>query len=283
MKPLDPRLVRTTRAVRVHLAVTVACGVALTGLILLQAWLVARAVARGSRCSTPTGRWTDVGGVVALVGVVALARAALAYGAETAALRSAAAVKSQLRRRLVAHVTGPGADPATLDPGELATLTTRGLDALDDYVARYLPQLVLAVLVPIAVLVVVLDADWLSALIIALTLPLIPVFMALVGWQAQDHTRKQWRLLNRLGGHFLDAVEGLPTLAIFRRARAEAALVRRTSEAHREATDAARCASRSSPRWCSSCSRRCRWRWSPSRSGSGCSTGSSTWRPRCWC
>ncbi len=145
-------------------------------------------------------------------------------------------MKSQLRRRLVAHVTGAGADPATLDPGELATLTTRGLDALDDYVARYLPQLVLAVLVPIAVLVVVLDADWLSALIIALTLPLIPVFMALVGWQAQDHTRKQWRLLNRLGGHFLDAVEGLPTLAIFRRARAEAALVRRTSEAHREAT-----------------------------------------------
>ena len=235
MKPLDPRLVRTTRAVRVHLAVTVACGVALTGLILLQAWLVARAVARAPVLDAG-GSWTDVGGVVALVGVVALARAALAYGAETAALRSAAAVKSQLRRRLVAHVTGPGADPATLDPGELATLTTRGLDALDDYVARYLPQLVLAVLVPIAVLVVVLDADWLSALIIALTLPLIPVFMALVGWQAQDHTRKQWRLLNRLGGHFLDAVEGLPTLAIFRRARAEAALVRRTSEAHREAT-----------------------------------------------
>ncbi|MBL8927803.1 MAG: thiol reductant ABC exporter subunit CydD [Pseudonocardia sp.] len=235
MKPLDPRLVRTTRAVRVHLVVTVACGGALTGLILVQAWLVARAVARAPVLDAG-GTWTDVGGVVALVGVVALARAALAYGAETAALRSAAAVKSQLRRRLVAHVTGPGADPATLDPGELATLTTRGLDALDDYVARYLPQLVLAVLVPIAVLVVVLDADWLSALIIAVTLPLIPVFMALVGWQAQDHTRTQWRLLNRLGGHFLDAVEGLPTLAIFRRARAEAALVRRTSEAHRAAT-----------------------------------------------
>jgi ATP-binding cassette subfamily C protein CydD len=235
VKPLDPRLVRTTRAVRVHLAVTVACGVALTGLILLQAWLVARAIAQAPLLDGG-GTWVDVGGVVALVGVVAVARAALAYGAETAALRSAAAVKSQLRRRLVAHVTGPGADPASLNPGELATLTTRGLDALDDYVARYLPQLVLAVLVPVAVLVVVLDADWLSALIIALTLPLIPVFMALVGWQAQDYTRKQWRLLHRLGGHFLDAVEGLPTLAIFRRAKAEVALIRRVSEAHREAT-----------------------------------------------
>ena len=235
MKPLDPRLVRTTRAVRVHLAVTVACGVAVTGLILLQAWLVARAIANAPLLDGD-GTWVDVGGAVALVGVVALVRAGLAYGAETAALRSAAAVKSQLRRRLVAHVTGPGADPATLDPGELATLATRGLDALDDYVARYLPQLVLAVLVPVAVLVVVLDADWLSALIIALTLPLIPVFMALVGWQAQDYTRKQWHLLSRLGGHFLDAVEGLPTLAIFRRAKAEVALIRRTSEAHREAT-----------------------------------------------
>ena len=235
MKPLDPRLVRTTRAVRVHLAVTVACGVAVTGLILLQAWLVAHAIANAPLLSGD-GTWVDVGGAVALVGVVALVRAGLAYGAETAALRSAAAVKSQLRRRLVAHVTGPGADPATLDPGELATLATRGLDALDDYVARYLPQLVLAMLVPVAVLVVVLDADWLSALIIALTLPLIPVFMALVGWQAQDYTRKQWHLLSRLGGHFLDAVEGLPTLAIFRRAKAEVALIRRTSEAHREAT-----------------------------------------------
>ena len=235
MKPLDPRLVRTTRAVRVHLAVTVACGAALTGLILLQAALVAHAIANAPLLDGG-GTWTDVGGIVALVGVVALARAALAYGAETAALRSAAAVKSQLRRRLVAHVTGAGADPATLNPGELATLTTRGLDALDDYVARYLPQLVLSVLVPVAVLVVVLEADWLTALIIALTLPLIPVFMALVGWQAQDYTRKQWHLLNRLGGHFLDAVEGLPTLAIFRRAKAEVALIRRTSEAHREAT-----------------------------------------------
>ena len=235
MKPLDPRLVRTTRAVRVHLAVTVVCGAALTGLILLQAALVAHAIANAPLLDGG-GTWADVGGVVALVGVVALARAALAYGAETAALRSAAAVKSQLRRRLVAHVTGAGADPATLNPGELATLTTRGLDALDDYVARYLPQLVLSVLVPVAVLVVVLDADWLTALIIALTLPLIPVFMALVGWQAQDYTRKQWHLLNRLGGHFLDAVEGLPTLAIFRRAKAEVALIRRTSEAHREAT-----------------------------------------------
>ncbi|OLT00407.1 thiol reductant ABC exporter subunit CydD [Pseudonocardia sp. CNS-004] len=229
MRPLDPRLVRTTAAVRVHLAVTVACGFAATALILVQAWLVAHAIAGAT-----SGTAAALGATVAAVGAVALARAALTYGAETAALRSAARVKSDLRRRLVRHVAT--ADPAATDAGELATLATRGLDALDDYVARYLPQLVLATLVPVAVLVVVFRADWISGLVIALTLPLIPVFMALVGMHTQDRTRRQWQLLQRLGGHFLDVVEGLPTLAVFRRARSEAALIRRVTDAHREAT-----------------------------------------------
>jgi ATP-binding cassette, subfamily C, bacterial CydD len=229
MRPLDPRLVRSTAAVRAHMAVTVACGFAATALILLQAWLVARAIGNAT-----AGALDALGGTVAAVGAVALARAALTYGAETAALRSAARVKSDLRRRLVRHVaTG---DPATTDAGEVATLATRGLDALDDYVARYLPQLVLATLVPVAVLAVVFRADWISGLVIALTLPLIPVFMALVGMHTQERTRRQWHLLERLGGHFLDVVEGLPTLAVFRRAKAEAALIRRVTDAHREAT-----------------------------------------------
>lgn len=225
MKPLDPRLVATTRSVRVHLIVAIACGAALTGLILVQARLLAGVISGGPATAA-----------LAALALVVSARVVLAYGAETAALRSAARVKSDLRRRLVAHVTGPAADPVTTDAGELATLATRGLDALDDYVARYLPQLVLAVLVPVAVLVVVARADWISALVIACTVPLIPVFMALIGWHTQDRTARQWRLLERLGGHFLDVVEGLPTLAIFRRAKAEAELIRRVTDEHRRAT-----------------------------------------------
>ncbi|AEA25318.1 ABC transporter, CydDC cysteine exporter (CydDC-E) family, permease/ATP-binding protein CydD [Pseudonocardia dioxanivorans CB1190] len=231
MKPLDPRLLRAARAVRTHLAVTAVCGVALTGLILVQAWLVAHIVG-----GVADGRGlAELGPLVAGVAVVAVGRALLAHGAETAAVRSAASAKSQLRRRIVAHVTdGPARGPATA--GELATLTTRGLDALDDYLARYLPQLVLAALVPLAVLAVVASADWVSALVIALTLPLVPLFMALVGMHTQARTRRQWTLLQRLGGHFLDVVEGLPTLALFRRAKAEAALVRRVTDDHRQAT-----------------------------------------------
>lgn len=232
MKPLDPRLVRAARAVRVHLALTILAGVGLTALVLTQAHLLAHVIAEATWGATAA----ELSAAVAAVAVVALARAGLAYLSETAALRSAATVKSQLRRRLIAHVTGPGADPASRDAGELATLASRGLDGLDDYIARYLPQLVLAALVPVAVLVVVARADWVSALVIGLTLPLIPLFMALVGWHTQSRTRRQWRLLERLGGHFLDVVEGLPTLALFRRAKAEAALLRRVTDAHRDAT-----------------------------------------------
>ncbi|MDS1270668.1 thiol reductant ABC exporter subunit CydD [Lipingzhangella sp. LS1_29] len=247
MKPLDPRLVRTASAVRLHLLVTTGCALALTLLILAQAWLLARVLA-GSFAGQGI---TELSTALLVLGGVVLARALLSYGAESAALHSAARAKSQLRRRLIAHVTeGPqplgatmAAAPATQDDsgaaaraGELVTLTTRGLDALDDYFARYLPQLVLAVLVPIAVLVVVASADWISAIVIAVTLPLIPLFMALIGWHTESRNRRQWRLLSRLGGHFLDVVEGLPTLAIFRRAQAQAATIRRVTDEHRRTT-----------------------------------------------
>jgi len=242
MKPLDPRLVRTASAVRVHLAVSVASGVLITGLILAQAWLLARAI---------SGAWQgegldSLGGAIGAVAAIAVVRALLSYLAETSALYSAARTKSQLRRRLVAHVTGSGkvwtAEPGAGDgqgspkAGELVTLATRGLDALDDYFARYLPQLVLAAIVPVAVLAVVFWADWISGIVILVTLPLIPVFMALIGMHTQARTDRQWRLLSRLGGHFLDVVEGLPTLAVFRRAKAQAAIIRRVGEDHRKAT-----------------------------------------------
>jgi ATP-binding cassette, subfamily C, bacterial CydD len=226
VKPLDPRLVRSVAAVRWHLAGSVASGALSTGLLLLQAWLIARTIAR-----VDEGLPALASGIAA-VAAVAVARAVLAHAAETAALRSAASVQSTLRRRLVAHA----ARSASPDAGATVTLALRGLDALEDYVARFLPQLVLAVLVPVAVLVVVARADWVSALVIGLTLPLIPVFMALVGMHTQARTTRQWALLERLGGHFLDVVQGLPTLALFRRTRAVAAQIRQVTGEHRAAT-----------------------------------------------
>ena len=178
-----------------------------------------------------------LGATLAVLLAVLAARAVTAYGGELAALRAAAAVKSQLRRKLTAHVVRLG--PAWLggqQTGELATLSTKGLDALDPYFARFLPQLVLAFLVPVAVLIRVGLADWISAVIIAVTLPLIPVFAVLIGLQTRAQTARQWRLLARLGGHFLDVVEGLPTLKLFGRAKAQAAVIREVTDAHRHAT-----------------------------------------------
>ncbi len=233
MKPLDPRLLRYSAAARGYLAVTVGLGLAATGLILVQASLLARLLAGAA---TRTGAAVLAGSLGVLLAVL-LGRAAASYGGETAALRAAAAVKSQLRRRLTEHVLRLG--PSWLArhrSGEVTTLATRGLDGLDAYFSRYLPQLVLACLVPFAVLIRVGLADWISGLVIGLTLPLIPVFAILVGRHTQVVTQRQWRLLARLGGHFLDVVEGLPTLRLFGRGKHQAEVIGKVTGEYRTAT-----------------------------------------------
>jgi ATP-binding cassette, subfamily C, bacterial CydD len=233
VKPLDPRLLRYSAAARGYLAVTVGLGLAATGLILVQASLLARLLAGAA---TGTGVAVLASSLGVLLAVL-LARAAASYGGEAAALRAAAAVKSQLRRRLTDHALRLGPSWLTRHrSGEVTTLATRGLDGLDAYFSRYLPQLVLACVVPFAVLIRVGLADWISGLVIGLTLPLIPLFAVLVGLHTKATTQRQWRLLAQLGGHFLDVVAGLPTLKLFGRARAQADVIKRVTGAHRTAT-----------------------------------------------
>jgi ATP-binding cassette subfamily C protein CydD len=231
VKPLDPRLVKHAAAARSYLAGTVVLGTLSTGLVLAQAGLLAHVIVHA-----PAGLNALRGSLLAL-GIVVLARAATTYGGEAMALRAAAAVKSQLRRKLVRHVLelGPGW-LGRQSTGELLTLTSRGLDSLDPYFSRYLPQLVLAVIVPVAILARVAGVDLVSAVTIGVTLPLIPVFMILIGLRTRARTDRQWFLLARLGGHFLDVVEGLPTLKLFGRAKAQTQTIRRVSEEHRQAT-----------------------------------------------
>ena len=236
MRTFDPRLVRHAAAARGYLILTVCIGFCATALILAQASLLAHALAGAAR---GVGLSSLRATIVALL-LVLLARALAAFGGESAALRAAAIVKSQLRRRLVARSLRLG--PAWLtgqQPGEIATLATKGLDALDPYFARYVPQLVLGVLVPLAVLARVAAADWISGLVIAGTLPLIPLFAILVGLHTKVRTQRQWHLLAALGGHFLDVVEGLPTLKIFGRAKAQAEIIRKVTDEHRSTTMAA--------------------------------------------
>ena len=238
MRAVDPRLLRHARAARSHLIVTVLLGLAVTGLIVIQAALLAHALATataGTGALGTGGRALAVT-LVFLLGVVS-ARAAVAYGAETAALRAAARVKSELRRKLIGHCLRlAAASPDGQRPGQVAATATRGLDALDPYFARYLPQLVLSAAVPAAVVATVTAADWISGVVIAVTLPLIPFFAALAGLQAKAATRRQWRLLAQLGGHFLDVVQGLPTLKAFGRAKFQEQVIATVTSEHRKAT-----------------------------------------------
>ncbi|MFC7548302.1 thiol reductant ABC exporter subunit CydD [Plantactinospora sp. GCM10030261] len=229
-RPFDPRLPRRVPATRRQLVLLVLLGVGTALAVIGQATALAATLAAGAG-----GRLDRV----ALAGFVAsvAARGTLHWASGVVAARMAATVKAALRTELLAAVGRRG--PLWLTgqrAGQLATLTGRGLDALDAYFTGYLPQLVLSVTVPVAVLLRVGAADWSSALIIAMTLPLIPIFGALLGWQAQAATERQWRRLSLLGGHFLDMVAGLPTLRAFGRARAQVGTVRRMADGHRIAT-----------------------------------------------
>lgn len=234
VKPIDPRLLRHARATRLFLVAVVVLGLAGAALVIAQAMLVAEVVVGGFEDGlTGSGLRTPL----LLLAAVALGRALVSWLTELAAHRAGAAVKSELRGRLLdrAAALGPGWLSGQRT-GSLVTLATRGIDALDDYFARYLPQLGLAMVVPVAVLARVVTEDWISAAIIVVTLPLIPLFMILIGWATQSRMDRQWRLLSRLSGHFLDVVAGLPTLKVFGRAKAQAESIRTITSQYRLAT-----------------------------------------------
>jgi thiol reductant ABC exporter CydD subunit len=234
VRPLDRRLLRYAVGVRGYLITLIVATAAVAGLVIAQAQLLASAIAGAftSGLDLPEMRGT----IAALAAVVA-ARAALAWAIEGLSYRASAGVKSRLRRRLLEHAMGLGPRwLATRRSGELATLATTGLDALDPYFGKYLPQLVLALVIPAAVASRLLAADPLSGVIIVVTLPLIPVFMALVGATTAERTRFRWRALAQLSYHFLDVVAGLQTLKVFGRAKVQADSIRDTTDSYRHAT-----------------------------------------------
>lgn len=228
--PIDPRLLRRARATRGYLVAGVAVGSATAILTLGQAWLLSHSVADIFATGQLGTLGLAVGGLAAVFGLKAL----LTWANEWLAQRASAAVKSQLRQDILAARIERPLDATS--SGGLVTLITQGLDGLDGYFSKYLPQLLLAVTVPLVVGVAILSADLLSAVILAITLPLIPVFMALVGWTTEAITKRRWAVQTRLANHFADLIAGLPTLQVFGRARAQAEGLRRSETRHRSET-----------------------------------------------
>ncbi|HEX3980334.1 MAG TPA: ABC transporter transmembrane domain-containing protein, partial [Acidimicrobiales bacterium] len=231
---MDPRLLRYTGGTRRFLFFTVGLGGVTAALVLAQAWLIATTI---SDVVVHHDGLTAVRTPAVLLAAVIVGRAVVGWLGELMANRTSAAAKSELRSALAGQIARLG--PAGIGrerSGRLVVLATTGIDALDNYFARYVPQLFLAVMIPVAVIVVVAGADWISAVIIAVTVPLIPLFLSLVGASTKARMARQAGLLHRLAGHFLEVVAGLPTLKVFGRAKAQVDAVRTITDKYRKAT-----------------------------------------------
>ena len=210
-------MARKTALTRRYLAAAVAVGVASTLCLVVQAVLIGLVVQRAFLEHRPVGHLVPL--LAGLAGAFAT-RAALAWLGELAAHRTSASVTSTLRRQLLSRAVALG--PSWLSgerTGELVSVATQGVEALEVYFARYLPTAVVAAIAPPILLAWVLWSDWLSFLILAVTVSVIPLFMVLLGMEAKRHAQRQWNRLSGLAAAFYDLLQGLPTLRAFNRAR----------------------------------------------------------------
>jgi thiol reductant ABC exporter CydD subunit len=224
---LDKRLVRQAQAVRADLALTVGVGLLAGILLVWQALYLSRVVNQVFLGGKSLG---EVQSLLFALLILGLGRAGLSWASEVSAQRVAGQVKHELRRRLLSHLLKLGPTYAHGErSGELTNTAVEGIEALDAYFSQYLPQLALAALVPLTVLVFVFPLDFLSGLVLLLTAPIIPVFMILIGDLAETLTKRQWVSLSRMSAHFLDVLQGLTTLKLLGRSRDQIQIIAQIS------------------------------------------------------
>lgn len=234
MKPLDPRLLRVAAPARRYVVLTTILGIITAALIVAQCLLIAHILAP---VIDRTADLADVANLVGWLAAVLTARVCVNYLGERFGQHAGVSVVADLREKVVARAVSLG--PRWLDRGhsaETITLVTRGLDDLQPYLTRYLPQLFLAATVTPAALLVVLWQDWVAAAIIAGTLPLVPLFMWLVGLLTQSATERRQATMRRLGAQVLDLIGGIPTLRALHRERGPVRRVQQLSDAYRRST-----------------------------------------------
>lgn len=231
---VNKRLLRYTGAVRLPLALVIGLGLLGGGLLVGQAYLLSRII---SRVFLDGQGLPQVQTLLLTLVLLALLRAGLTWASEVAAQRVAGRVKLDLRDQLTRHLLALGPAYSRGErSGELATTAVEGIEALEAYFGQYLPQLALAALVPLTILLFVFPLDSLSGLVLLLTAPLIRVFMVLIGQQAQAMTQRQWTTLSRMSAHFLDVLQGLPTLKMLNRSRDQLDIIGRISERFSQTT-----------------------------------------------
>jgi ATP-binding cassette subfamily C protein CydD len=231
---MNRELLRQVRPARASLSLTVVLGLLLAVATIAQMVFLSEAVDRVFLKGANLGEVSPQ--LLLLLGASVL-RSGLLWAREVAAQRGAVRIKSELRERLFAHLLRLGPAYAKGQrTGELTTTATEGVEKLEAYFGRYLPQTVLSVFVPLLIAGYIFPRDWSSAVLLLVTAPVIPVMMVLVGSYAEEHMQRQWWALSRMGASFLDALQGLPTLKIFGRSVEERERVAAASEEFRGRT-----------------------------------------------
>ncbi len=216
----------TTRARR-RLAASVACGTLAGALAVLQLVILGRMLDEAFLGGKPAASLLPA---AALASAAAIARGLAAWAGDVLAHSAAGLVKVSLRDRLTGAILGRGPRGIAGErTGALTSTLVGGIEAVESYASQYLPQAALALIVPLLVLAVVFALDPLSGAVLAVTGPLIPVFMYLIGSEAHERTRRQFVALSRLSSRFLDAVHALPLLQAYGRAGDETSAVARAS------------------------------------------------------
>lgn len=231
---MDRRLWQEFGTIRQLIGVLMATSAMLGLLIIAQAGTLAAIVTQVYRHHDTLATVMPL--LVILIVVIA-GRALISGLSETWSLNLATRAQVHLRHRLVAHLFQSG--PLALDStnaGNLVSTAVQGIDDLEVFLARYLPQVLLTAIVPALIFLRVLSRDWLSGIILLVTVPLIPLFMILVGRYTEGRTERQWQALSQLNGHFLDILHGLETLKLFGRSRSQAQGIYQASDAFRRAT-----------------------------------------------
>lgn len=223
MRPLDPRLLSRASATRWLMAGAVVVGVGATAAAIGYATVLAGIITDAIRYDQPVA---GLAGSLAWLGFWIVLRTAFAFAGEFFPRTIAARMTAQLRHALLRHIgTEDRGAGVRRSPASLIALATSGIDDLQGYAARFLPQLVVATLVPVGVVAYVGWLDLTSGLIVAGTLPLIPLFMVLIGKFTQNRTDRQYRRLEQLAHRFTDVVTGLSTLKAYGRAQAQGELI----------------------------------------------------------
>jgi ATP-binding cassette subfamily C protein CydCD len=237
---LNFRLIKEARHAQITLILSICLGLFGGILSVFQAREISRVI---SRIFLEGNTLETVSSLLFVLLVIIILRAGSVWGAEASAGAAARKIKQDLRQQLFAKIQhlGPAylrseREEAGTRTGELVNLATEGIDALEVYFSQYLPQIALAALIPLTILIFVFPSDAISGIFLLATAPLMPIFMVLIGSAAEALTRKQWLGLSRMSAYFLDVLQGLTTLKSLGRSRDQVEVIKKVSEQYRQST-----------------------------------------------